>query len=321
MSRRHSLIANLVAAVALLVTCLGAQAAEEADTARDWLQKMGNALEKENYQGIFTYMRGHQFDTVRVIHRYKNGKESERLLHLNGERREVIREDGKLICKHPKSAHVDLEHELLMGPFTHSFNENLAAYQNLYRFSLHGDDRIADRPAIKVGITPRYDDRYGYRLWLDKETGLLLQSHLVNQGRVLEVFQFSQVEIGQPVKDEALQTALSSDAVTHPLTAAVPEKTTPDEKPNWRVSWVPDGFKAVRMPESNRLLFTDGLATFSVFIDKNSPADLPELTAHMGGTVVISKKLKGSEQHITVVGEVPTHTAKRVAESVEPVVY
>ncbi len=307
-----------VALVALLPACLGVKAADLTEPG-DWLEKMGKALREETYRGIFTYMRGHQFDTVKVIHQFRNGQEMERLVHLNGEKREIIRKGDKLICRHAKSEHLDLEHEVPMGPFTHAFNENLIAYQNLYRLSLHGEDRIADRPAVKVGITPKHDDRYGYRLWLDKETGLLLQSHLVNRGRVLEVFQFVQVDIGEPIDESQLASALPENAASHRLTAEMPAPDEPDAKPNWKVSWVPDGFKAVRMAQANRLLFTDGLATFSVFVDQNGPADLPELTTHMGGTVVITKKLKGSHQQITVVGEVPAHIARKVAESIEPI--
>jgi len=41
----------------------------------------------------------------------------------------------------------------------------------------------------------------------------------------------------------------------------------------------------------------------------------------IGGTVVITRHVKGTSQQITVVGEVPMETAKKVAESIEPVIY
>jgi negative regulator of sigma E activity len=43
--------------------------------------------------------------------------------------------------------------------------------------------------------------------------------------------------------------------------------------------------------------------------------------ARQGGTVLISRRLKGSNKQVTVVGEVPVETAKKIAESVEPVIY
>ena len=73
--------------------------------------------------------------------------------------------------------------------------------------------------------------------------------------------------------------------------------------------------------QGNRLHFSDGLATFSVFVEKSTDASLPEITTTVGGTVVITRRFKKSGPQITVVGEVPVHTARRVAESVEPVLY
>lgn len=321
MPRLRRLTTRVAALVIVLLGCAGVQASDTED-AKVWLERMGKALREENYEGIFTYMRGSHFDTIKVVHQFKDGKEYERMVHLNGEKREIIQEGDKLVCKHAASSEVNLEHEVPMGPFTHSFNENLSAYQDLYSFTLHGEDRIADRSAVKVGITPKYHDRYGYRLWLDKETGLLLQSHLVNRGRVLEVFQFARVNIGEHIEEAQLASGLSQDAVKHQLTPDVPEAMASQKtKPNWKVSWVPDGFRSVHIPQANRLLFTDGLATFSVFVEKSSSGDMPELTTQMGGTVVLSRRLKNSPQQITVVGEVPEDVARKVAESVEPLLY
>lgn len=321
MPRLTGLTTRVAALVIIALGCAGLQASDTKD-AKQWLEKMGKALREENYEGIFTYMRGNQFDTIKVVHQFRDGTEYERMVHLNGEKREIIQEGDELVCKHAKAASVELDHEVPMGPFTHSFNENLSAYQDLYSFTLHGEDRIADRTAVKVGITPKYHDRYGYRLWLDKETGLLLQSHLVNRGRVLEVFQFARVTIGEPIEDARLASSLGQGAVKHPLTPDLPDTATSRQsRPDWKVSWVPDGFRPVHIPQANRLLFTDGLATFSVFVEKGGSGELPELTTQMGGTVVLSKRLKNTAQQITVVGEVPEDVARKVADSVEPLLY
>ena len=65
----------------------------EADEAQKWLDRMGTALREQNYEGTFTYMRGSQFETVKIMHQFNDGQERERLLNLNGEPREVIRQD------------------------------------------------------------------------------------------------------------------------------------------------------------------------------------------------------------------------------------
>lgn len=298
-----------------------AWAAEADPEVSAWLDKMGRALREQNYEGIFTYMRGYRFDTVKVVHTFADGEEIERLVHLNGEQREVVRHGDEIICRHERSDHVDLDHEVPLGPFTHAFNENLANYQSLYDFTLRGKDRVAGRPTVKLEITPSNDDRYGYRLWLDEATGLLLQSHLVNRGRVLEVFQFSRVDIGETIDEAQFASTLGEDAIEHRLTPIEPVTEQHTQKPQWRVAWLPNGFRRVISPSPDRILYSDGIATFSVFVERNGGEQLGELDTHMGGTVVITRRLKGSAQQITVVGEVPIDTARKVAESVEPVIY
>ena len=114
-----------------------------------------------------------------------------------------------------------------------------------------------------------------------------------------------------------LSTAIAGETVSHPLTLESNERS---EKPVWRVAWLPDGFRPVRAA-GNRLHFSDGLATFSVFVEPSGAAAMPDMTTTVGGTVVITRRVKNTGPQITVVGEVPVRTARRVAESVEPLIY
>lgn len=315
------MIARLLLTKLLLlpVAAFASSAAQDHDVDY-WIERMGEALRTQNYAGIFTYMRGHQFDTIEVTHRFEGGIEQERLLHLSGEHREIIRNGDEIVCRHGPAPNVELNHEVPLGPFTHAFNESLADFQSLYDVELAGEDRIAGRTAVRLEITPRQSDRWGYRLWLDEESGLLLQSHLIGRNRILEVFQFTHVEIGRPIEDGELETTLSGEVASHELKPMQPQiAKTQQTKPQWRVAWLPNGFRQVASPMPNRIVFTDGIATFSVFIERS--ATHSEFGTLMGGTAVITRPLKGSSQQITVVGEVPMDTAKKVAESIEPVIY
>ena len=285
-----------------------------------WLEKMGRALRSENYAGNFTYIRGSHFDNVRIVHVVEQGRELERLYNLNGDERELYREDGEARCYHPKedlSAAELADHSVHIGPFTPTFSDRVLSTQNLYNLAIQGEDRIAGRPAVILTISPGYNDRYGYRVWLDQETGLLLQSHLIERGKVKEIFQFTHLEVGDYISTLSLQTALTGGTISHPLALDTNERT---EKPIWWVSWLPDGFRPVRI-QGNRLHFTDGLATFSVFIETSGRTPMPDLATTDGGTVVITRRHLKTGPQITVVGEVPVRTARRVAESVEPVLY
>jgi len=295
--------------------------ADEPEQAKVWLDKMARAIREQAYDGIFTYMRGHDLDTVRIIHSYRDGSEFERLVHLNGEPREVIRIDDEVVCHHAGEDITELNHGVSLGPFSRAFNENISALQDYYHFSLQGKDRVAGRETIRLDINPKHTDRYGYKLWLDDQTGLLLQSRLVYQGRVLEVFQFSRVEIGVQIAERELITSIKDHSVQHELTTVVARQDS--GKVEWRVAWLPDGFKrsVIGQKGAKGVLYSDGIATFSVFVEKKGNSLLSDLSTQMGGTVVISRSLRASGQQITVVGELPFKTARRVAESVEPVIY
>lgn len=287
--------------------------------ANRWIEKMGNALRFENYQGVFTYMRGSTHETVRIAHRFEDGKEVESLFNLNGEAREIRRQDNEIICYHPGAANASediLQHgPLHIGPFAPLFAERVSTASHLYRTSMHGEDRVAGRTAVKIAVAPSHHDRYGYHLWLDKESGLLLRSHLIDRGRVKEIFQFANIGIGQ-IQDSAL-AVITGKTVSHPLTMFEPQER--QERPVWRVSWLPNGFRPVRV-QGNQLHFSDGLATVSVFVEQQGKP-LPEMTTTVGGTVVTTRRLQQTGSQITVVGEVPVQTAKRVAESVEPALF
>ena len=139
---------------------------------------------------------------------------------------------------------------------------------DIYQVRLSGRHRVAARPAVRLSVTPRHQDRFGYRLWVDEETGLLLRSDLKDsEGADLEIFQFTSLRTGADVADGDLQPSIEGAVVRRlsepPSTAAA--------APSWQARWVPPGFQltsaAVRQsPDQagrlNTLVFSDGLAAF-----------------------------------------------------------
>ncbi|MBL4681607.1 MAG: MucB/RseB C-terminal domain-containing protein [Pseudomonadales bacterium] len=293
-----------------------------ARSASDWLAMMDTALREQNYTGTFVFARGSHFETIEIVHQFKAGEETERLTSLNGEEREIIRANGETVCYHVDSEHLDLSHAMPMGPFSHSFREKLSINERMYNVTAHGSERIAGHDAMRIAISPLNADRYGYRLWIDVKTGLLLKSNLVSHGRVLEFFQFSSVTIGDEIAPSKLLASLSGNTVQHTLSFLEQKIARQNAvKHDWRVAWVPNGFRRVRAVAENSMSFTDGIATISVFVESTPKSSLGNTQALIGGTVVITRHVKGTSQQITVVGEVPMETAKKVAESIEPVIY
>jgi sigma-E factor negative regulatory protein RseB len=68
------------------------------------------------------------------------------------------------------------------------------------------------------------------------------------------------------------------------------------------------------------MLYSDGLATFSVFVEQIESNSMPIGASVVGATVAYHHRVMEGSHHygVTVMGEVPAMTAMMVAESVRP---
>ncbi|MGH8568375.1 MAG: sigma-E factor regulatory protein RseB domain-containing protein, partial [Gammaproteobacteria bacterium] len=153
-----------------------AAAVESGREARMLLTKMSEATRSLSYHGTFVSIRGSRVAMMRIVHRGGADGERERLISLMGPAKEVIRRNDEVTCIFPRDRAVVVDKRpprQFLGATLSRPVETLAAY---YDFSVLGGDRIAGRPASVLGIAPKTPDRYGYRLWVDSESDLLLKS-------------------------------------------------------------------------------------------------------------------------------------------------
>lgn len=296
-----------------LVALCGAILAQAEGSAQQWLQDMAQAARSQNYSGILMYGDPGHWDSMAITHAIIDGVEYEHLQQLTGLPRELLRNQDGTFCLHPDTP--DAHHTPLKNPL-----RSLVPQANLdlhYDFLLGGSGRIAGRYARELRVQPRDQHRYGLRLWLDQETGLLLRSDLLNlQHRVLERVQFAQVAIGAPA--QVAEFTLSGEA--HPLPAAepLPELTEVSQLPHW----LPPGFEltaAREQPGSIQLLYADGLAAFSLFIDVTD-GGMPAIQRQWGATSAVVHQVNRADGllRVTAVGELPVATLQQVAASVQP---
>ena len=83
--------------VGVLLSTL-ASASAIADPAMEWVQKMSDAMRNLNYQGTFVYLHNNRLEGMQITHYKDMQGEKERLVSLNGEAREVIRDNQNLTC-------------------------------------------------------------------------------------------------------------------------------------------------------------------------------------------------------------------------------
>lgn len=290
-----------------------------ADDAQDQLKRLAQAEQKQSFQGTFVYERNGSFSTHRIWHRVTDGKVREHLLQLDGSAQEVLRVDGVTQC---------VSGSLVPGvtniPDSPAHAFDAAKLSAWYDIAIAGKSRVAGRAAVIVTLTPRDQHRYGIELHLDAETGLPLKSLLLSdKGQLLERFQFTDLNTVDVPTDQMLSASADCKQVEMIKAKADAPKAAPVA---WHSDWLPPGFElssaASRSdPDSKSLvtslMYDDGLARFSVFIEPVSGAPVTDIRTQLGPTVAVSRRLntpKGDAM-VTVVGEIPIGTAERIALS------
>lgn len=295
--------------------------------ARDWINKIHQSVRHTSYQGTFVYRQGDQMEVMRIVHRADENGIKERLLSLNGWAREIIRNNDEVVCYLPDKKAVMVGHraaEKVEKKFPSLLPGKVDQLNDTYTISVTRAERIAGRKTALVSIAPKDNMRYGYRLWADDKTGLLLKSDLLdNMGNMIEQFMFTDIRIGQPIEDKDLLPSYSGkEMVWHRSKKEVPDQPAREQ---WQVRELPAGYRVsermVRMVPGKKmpvthLLVSDGLAAVSVFIEKKTSGKKAEpMVTSMGAAHAYRGSVDGHQ--ITAVGEVPAATVEQIGRSVK----
>ncbi|MEO4047462.1 MucB/RseB C-terminal domain-containing protein [Pseudomonas sp. CAU 1711] len=300
--------------IALLGGALAGQA--RADEAQDWLRRLTQA-ERQDFQGTFVYERNGSFSTHSIWHKGRAGDVTERLLQLDGPAQEVLRVGGRPQCV--SGALVDQVADV-HWPARHL---DAAQLEKRYELRLLGRSRVAGRPAMVLALVPRDQHRYAFELHLDEESALPLKSLLISEkGQLLERFQFVSLQLAERLDERALRPGSSCKEVSLSKASVL--------SPAWKAGWVPPGFELSQAlqrssPASSEpvvsLLYGDGLARFTIFLEPLHGAGAEDARSQLGPTAVVSRRMSTTDGDlmVTVVGEIPLGTAERVALSMQSV--
>lgn len=317
-------VRHLFISLCLLVISFGAYAN---DDAMQLLESMGSAAKNLNYDGVFAYQSGTKLQSIRIIHRSDERDEIERVLSLNGAAREVIRTNDLVTCIYPEGKRVHVNRRPLGRGFPSDLLSRLSSATDYYKVALGDESRVADRQAQELSITPIDNYRYGYRLWVDKDSHLLLKSELLRDNKdVLETFAFSSVTINADITDEMLRPQITGHEMTwnRSDTQSPSQQTAVRGLSVWKLDWLPEGF--VLVAQQSRLkantgraveqrVYSDGLSSVSVFMEQIHSAH-----NHLkGGSNMGAINAFGTILHshfVTVVGEVPAQTVEKIGNAI-----
>jgi sigma-E factor negative regulatory protein RseB len=305
---------------------LAAPLAQAAD-AQALFARMHQAGRSLDYEGTFVYQHGDQLESLRIIHKAGTGGVRERLVSLNGAPREIIRTDSEVRCYLPDENAVLIEHRRADNRnFPALLPDSLAQLKGNYRISVGKEGRVAGRKAVSVRIKPHDAYRYGYLLWADEASGLLLKASLLDEhGDVVEQYLFTQVSIGKPISESELKPQYPTKGIV--WQRAHGETPAPSTS-QWMAARLPAGFtlsaRMMRMLPARKhpvehLVYSDGLAVVSVFVERADDAvkpNAPSGLTRMGAVHAFGKVIEGHQ--VTVVGETPALTVDMIGESVGP---
>ena len=297
---------------ALLSSCLviPAYAAEP----QVWLGRLA-AVDKQSFHGTFVYERNGSFSTHSIWHQGGGASVTERLLQLDGAAHEVVRVDGRPQCVSGALADQVAD---VQWPARHLDATQLGRH---YEMRMLGRSRVAGRASEVLALIPRDQYRYAFELHLDEETALPLKSLLISEkGQLLERFQFVTLKSGDDFDAAMLKPSNACQSVRYSK-VEVPASV-------WKAGWVPPGFQLNRALQRTALdssqslvslLYEDGLARFTVFIEPLDGAGVEDARTQLGPTAVVSRRIStgSGDMMVTVVGEVPMGTAERVALSMQ----
>ncbi len=301
-----------------------AEAANQTD-ALEALKKVAVAAHQLNYSGTFIYQYGDHVETSRVVHLRNDSGEHEKVEALDGYPLEVVRNNNEVLCFKPDSnSSVVVEKRRIGKSFPALLPSRMDDIGKNYKVRLAEPDRVAGYACDVLVLEPKDQYRYRLKLWIDHATSLLLKASTLNEkNEVIGQFAFTQLTIGGQIDSESLKPKISGrKVVVSNNSAAVTELRQNDVE--WAVKPLPPGFNQVTamkrtMPGKDvpvdHLVFSDGLATVSVFIEPvESGTKAMQGVAHRGATNFYTHTL--ADRQITVLGEVPEVTVMQIGNSV-----
>lgn len=313
------------AALSLLLMASSAAADDSAAEVSRWLDRMARAVETLNYRGTLVHWHDGQLDTLGIVHRADENGIRERIYSLDGPAREILRDGNEIRCLMADDQPLVVQSQLAARLMPNLPLSRLSSPESAYHMRMGKRERVAGMMTRVIEVMPRDQYRYGHRLWLEEKTGMLLRSALLDYNdRTLQQLSFVSVDLGARISDAELETTLDEAAAvqsTLPSLNAPTRMSTVQVRPSWSPERLPDHFRMARAGthktgEGERfehLVFSDGLASFSIYIEPGRPGYHGTRLESIGPVHVLTGV--DDERKVTIVGEVPRATVELVGRS------
>ena len=287
------------------------------------LNQVAYAGKSLDYTGVFVIQKGEYFETCKITHLGSQGLEKEKIERLDGDPIEITRAGPDLLVYMPDKKIVKSETGVSERSFPSLTQDQIATVGENYDVFVGTVDRIAGRFATHITLLPKDKLRYRHELWIDQKTGLQIKAQMYTErNELVEQIMFTEVVIGNHVSHAMTRSAYEDVAHSWKLDRGARSKLHRGATvKSWLVNKPPPGFKQVMQlrrkigDQQSRvhLVFSDGFAAISIFIDTRSNNGFRAGLAKEGSLNVYRRVL--GDQFVTVLGDVPANTVKRVGDS------
>jgi sigma-E factor negative regulatory protein RseB len=309
---------NFLVSVVVLLSLNTSIAFAETLSAKALLLEMNQASQHLNYELSYILIKKHGIEPLLYRHAMEKNKPFAHLVYLSGPVREVIRRGNEVSYIDPGTEPFTIESNEIVGPLIPLLNSDVERLARYYDFVNIGRGREAGSACQVIRVVPKDGLRYSYVLWVGELSHLPLRADLVDRdGEVLEQYR----TISYTLSDKLAKLMLKLNTVKLPDVLTLPESQV--KTSFWHVGWVPDGFvpkelNRYRMAITDRLvesqIFSDGLFSFSVYVSDRDNHSLKNQLIRQGRRT-LHTLVKGNSE-VSVIGDIPPRTAKRIAQSV-----
>lgn len=312
-----------------LVVCIGSLHGKER-TAVEWVQAMNKAHSSQSFIGKGSFWNGIDLTTIQFSQHIVDGKPQFKVRPLDGPQREITRTNETLsISLSPDDELREVSDRLSGNSLSRLLPPDVQQLSESYDITSLPDKRIADRYAVGVSIMPKVPDRYGFKIWIDKSSELLLRMEMCecdeNQ-RLRNVVQFTELTILEGSTDSTSETNGEDDSDLSVNLVNEDQFASAGVQADWEPSFIPDGFVLSSTKTQDGALYnrtySDGMNAFTVQT-RPAPGDQKEdiqLETILGPTVIVLRSAadsRGRSQIVTVVGDLPRRTIWKIAEGVK----
>lgn len=294
----------------------------------EWLLRMHEASRRRAYVGTLVVSSGGSIASARVWHVCDGQQQMERVESLTGSPRSTFRHNDEVITFSPQSRLAVAEKRESLGLFPHLLRSPVdVAIEQYYSATAQGGERVAGFDADIVQLAPKDSLRFGYRIWSERRTGLVVRLQTLDvQGQVLEQVAFSELQLDVPVSMDKLKRMMA-DTEGYQVVSPALVKTTPAAE-GWRLRQEIPGFRSMSCyrrpaatgPDALQWVYSDGLASVSLFIEPYDPRRHAQEGAQgIGATQALTRRVqgRGGPWWLTLVGEVPAQTLQAFAQALE----